>query len=147
MKNKNLEENVGVLRSLLIQTAWSIKHKRREDRMLCKKYPLQKFNEVTPERIEKENVELKILKKIVLSFPQVDGLVNTNHWWKFYGDGVEVRMKTSETRDFTLKELETLVQCFDDNKDYIDSKYPNMIGYMDGIRKETSQFSCKDLNL
>jgi len=138
MKNENLKEYVGVLRRRFIQTAWSIKHKRREDRMLREKYSFMKkrIDEVTPARIKKENAELKILKKIALSFPQVEGLVNTNHWWKFYGAMGKGRPKESEIRDFTLKELETLIQCLDEHKDYILNRFPNSQSYINNIQKE-----------
>ncbi|MDA9744132.1 hypothetical protein N9U90_05780 [Candidatus Pelagibacter sp.] len=137
-RNENLSENVEVLRSHIIQNAFSIKYKRREDKMLREKYPFMKkdIDEVTPERVKKENAELKILKEIVLLFPQVEGLVNTKHWWKFYGEMKQGKRSISEIRNYTPQELETLVKCLDDHKDFLETKYPNMIDYMNSIRKE-----------
>ena len=128
MNNQILREDIEVLRSSIIQSAFSIKHQRREDKYLREKYSFMKksIDEVTPARIKKENAELKILKKIALSFPQVEGLVNTNHWWKNYGAMKLGRKTFIGTRDYTLEELKTLVECLDEHKDYLRKKYPNM---------------------
>ena len=138
MNNPNLREDIECVRIRITQSAFSIKHQRREDKKLREKYPFMKkeIDEVTPARIKKENAQLKILKKIALSFPQVEGLVNTNHWWKNYGDMKLGRKSLTGTRDYTLEELKTLVECLDEHKDYILNKYPNMQSYIYRIKKE-----------
>ena len=40
------------------------------------------------------------------------------------------------TRDYTLEELKTLVECLDEHKDYLLKKYPNMQSYIYSIREE-----------
>ena len=138
MKNQNLREDIEVLRSRIIQNAFSIKYKRREDKQLREKYSFMKktVDEVTPARIKKENAELKILKEILLLFPQVEGLVNTNHWWKNYGEMKLGRKSLTDTRDYTSEELKTLIECLDENKDYLLKKYPNMQSRINSIREE-----------
>ena len=138
MKNQNLREDIEVLRSRIIQNAFSIKYKRREDKQLREKYSFMKktVDEVTPARIKKENAELKILKEILLLFPQVEGLVNTNHWWKNYGEMKLGRKSLTDTRDYTLEELKTLIECLDEHKDYLLKKYPNMQSRINSIREE-----------
>jgi|DEB0MinimDraft_12_1074336.scaffolds.fasta_scaffold90633_1 hypothetical protein len=138
MKNQNLREDIEVLRSRIIQNAFSIKYKRREDKQLREKYSFMKktVDEVTPARIKKENAELKILKEILLLFPQVEGLVNTNHWWKNYGEMKLGRKSLTDTRDYTSEELKTLIECLDEHKDYLLKKYPNMQSRINSIREE-----------
>ena len=45
MKNQNLREDIEVLRSRIIQNAFSIKYKRREDKQLREKYSFMKKKE------------------------------------------------------------------------------------------------------